>query len=84
MILIVDFNWKKNYSGFNEFVFPINSIAPELEEYVAKHYLEVNSIDIGLCDMIILSGTALKDNVTLNQPEKFSLLSSVEKPVLGV
>ena len=84
MILIVDLNYKKDSLGFYEFVSPIASVVAELEEYVVKHYLEVNSNDIKRCDRIILSGTALKDNGTLNQPEKFSWLSSVDKPVLGI
>jgi GMP synthase-like glutamine amidotransferase len=84
MILIVDLNWKKDSLGFYEFVLPITSIAAELEEYMVKHYLEVNNNDINRCDKVILSGTALKDNVTLNQPEKFSWLSNLDKPVLGV
>jgi GMP synthase-like glutamine amidotransferase len=84
MILIIDLNWKKDSLGFYEFVLPIASIAAELEEYVVKHYLEVNNNDINRCEKIILSGTALKDNVTLNQPEKFSWLSNQDKPVLGI
>ena len=84
MILIVDLNWKKDSLGFYEFVSPIASIAAELEEYVVKHYLEVNRNDINRCDRIILSGTALKDNVTMEQPEKFSWIRSIDKPVLGI
>lgn len=84
MILIVDLNWKKDSLGFYEFVSPIKLIAEELDQCIVKHYLEVTSGDIARCDRIILSGTALKDNVTLSQPEKFEWLKNTDNPVLGI
>ncbi len=84
MILIVDMNWKKDSLGFYEFVSPIKLIAEELDECTVKHYLEVTSEDVARCDRIILSGTALKDNATLSQPEKFEWLKNTGKPVLGI
>ena len=84
MILIVDMNSTKNPFGFNEFVLPIVSIAEELEECVVKHYLEVNEEDLCDCDKIILSGSALMDTVTLDQPAQFAWLESFSKPVLGI
>lgn len=84
MILIVDMNWKKDSLGYYEFVAPIVLIAEELDQCVVKHYLEVNSEDITQCSSIILSGTALKDSVTLSQPEKFAWIKDLEKPILGI
>jgi GMP synthase (glutamine-hydrolysing) len=84
MILIVDMNFKKDSLGFTEFVSPIVAIVEELDEYFVKHYLEVKQSDIDKCSKIILSGTALKDNVTLSQTEKFEWLKDCDKPVLGI
>jgi GMP synthase-like glutamine amidotransferase len=84
MILVVDMNWKKDSLGYYEFVLPILAIAKQLDEYVVKHYSEVTAADVSYCNRIILSGTALKDNVTLSQPEKFSWIKTVDKPVLGI
>jgi GMP synthase-like glutamine amidotransferase len=84
MILVVDMNWKRDSLGYYEFVQPILAIAQELDDCVVKHYSEVTTRDIADCNKIILSGTALKDNVTLNEPEKFSWLKQVDNPVLGV
>ena len=84
MILVVDMNFKKDSLGFNEFVSPIVSIAEKLEECVVKHYLEVNDEELGSIDKIILSGTALKNNVTLNQTATFHWMEDCEKPILGV
>jgi GMP synthase-like glutamine amidotransferase len=84
MILVVDLNWKKESLGYFEFVLPILEIAKNLDKCVVKHYSEITSEDVSYCDRIILSGTALKDNVTLSQPEKFSWIKTVDKPVLGI
>ena len=84
MILVVDLNFKKASLGFSEFVSPIVAIVEELDECIVKHYLEVKQEDIGNCSKIILSGTALKDNVTLNQTEKFEWMKDCVKPILGI
>ncbi len=84
MILVVDMNRKKNSLGAYEFVAPIVSVAEELETCAVKHYTELTSEDLRNCSRIILSGTALEDNVTLSQPEKFSWLKNVDKLVLGI
>ena len=84
MILVVDMNGKQDSLGYYEFVMPILTIAQELDECLVKHYSEVSSKDLADCNKIILSGTALKDNITLNDPEKFNWLKSVDKPVLGI
>jgi GMP synthase (glutamine-hydrolysing) len=84
MILVVDMNWKKNSLGFYEFVLPIVTIAKTQDECIVKHFLEVTNQDLNRCSSVILSGTALKDAATLNQPEKFMWLKETEKPVLGI
>jgi GMP synthase-like glutamine amidotransferase len=84
MILVVDMNFKKNSLGFTEFVSPIISIAEELDECVVRHYSEVRQEDTRNCSKLILSGTALKDNATLKQTEKFEWIKDCDKPVLGI
>jgi GMP synthase-like glutamine amidotransferase len=84
MILVVDMSWKKDSLGYYEFVLPILSAVQETEECTVKHYSEVTDADICNCSKIILSGTALKDNATLSQPEKFGWLADADKPVLGI
>jgi GMP synthase-like glutamine amidotransferase len=84
MILIVDMNWKEDSLGFFEFVVPIVTIAKELDKCVVRHYLEITSQDLNRCSKIILSGTALKDNVFLTNPEKFQWLKETKKPILGI
>jgi GMP synthase (glutamine-hydrolysing) len=84
MILVVDLNFKKDSLGFYEFVSPIVAIVEELDECVVRHYLEVTQEDLRQCSRIILSGTALKDNVTLEQPDKFEWIKNCGKPILGI
>jgi GMP synthase (glutamine-hydrolysing) len=84
MILIIDMNWKKDSLGYYEFVLPIASIAKSLDEYTVKHHLEVTDKELSQCDIVILSGTALKDLATLSRLEKFQWLKETEKPVLGI
>jgi GMP synthase (glutamine-hydrolysing) len=84
MILVVDMNFKKDSLGFNEFVSPIVSIAEALDECVMKHYSEIRQKDARNCGKIILSGTALKDNATLKQTEKFEWIKDCDKPILGI
>ena len=84
MILVADLNFKKDSLGFYEFVSPIVAIVEELGECVVRHYLEVKQEDLSNCSKIILSGTALKDNVTLNQTDKFEWIKDCGKPILGI
>jgi GMP synthase-like glutamine amidotransferase len=84
MILVVDMNSKKNPFGFYEFVLPIVSIAEELEKCDVKHYLEVNEKSLNSYGKIILSGSALKNTVTLDQTALFAWLRDCNKPVLGI
>jgi len=84
MILVVDMNSTENPLGFSEFVLPIVSIAEELENCDVKHYLKLNEKNLNRYDKIILSGSALKNTVTLNQPERFKWIKDCGKPVLGI
>jgi GMP synthase-like glutamine amidotransferase len=84
MILVVDMNWKPDSLGYYEFVLPIVEAVKELEQCTVKHYTDVAAADLAQCNRVILSGTALKDNATLGQAEKFGWLKTVEKPVLGI
>jgi anthranilate/para-aminobenzoate synthase component II len=84
MILIIDMNWKKDSLGYYEFVLPIISIVEKLNDCQTKHYSEVTAEDLNSCSHIILSGTTLKDNFTLTQPEKFTWITETKKPVLGI
>ncbi len=84
MILVVDMNWKRDSLGYSEFVLPILAIAQEFDECAVRHYAEVSAADLEGCSRVIMSGTALKDNITLVDPEKFAWLKTFNKPVLGV
>ena len=84
MILVIDMNSKKNPFGFSEFVLPIVTITEELEESVVKHYLEVNEKNLNNYDKIILSGSALKNAVTLDHTARFRWIKDCSKPVLGI
>ncbi len=84
MILVIDMNWKRDSLGNYEFVLPIVEVAKEIEPCMIKHYSEVTDTDLSECSRVILSGTALKDNVTLDQPQKFQWLKTIAKPVLGI
>jgi GMP synthase-like glutamine amidotransferase len=84
MILVVDMNFKKDSLGFYEFVSPIIAIVEELDECFVRHYSELRQEDLSNCSGIVLSGTALKDNATLNQTEKFEWIKDYDKPILGI
>jgi GMP synthase-like glutamine amidotransferase len=49
-----------------------------------KHYLNVRKDDVDNCDGVILSGTPLKDNITLHQSDKFQWIKTWAKPILGI
>jgi GMP synthase-like glutamine amidotransferase len=84
MILVVDMNSLKNPFGRYEFVLPIVAITEELEKCDVKHYLEVDGQNLNVYDKIILSGSALKNTVTLDQTARFAWLKDCDKPVLGI
>lgn len=84
MILIVDMNSEENSFGFSEFVLPIKAIAEKLEKCTVKRYLEVSKKDLNDYNKIILSGSALKNTVTLSQIARFKWLLYCRTPVLGI
>lgn len=84
MILVVDMNAKKNSLGFFEFVQPIISAVKNLDECTVKHFTELGQENLAKCDVVVLSGTPLKDNVTLSQLDKFEWMKTCDKPVLGI
>jgi GMP synthase-like glutamine amidotransferase len=84
MILVVDMNWKPESLGYCEFVAPILAVTEKLDNCTVKHYLKVSKRDLDQCDKVVLSGTALRDNEFLSNPERFQWLNETEKPVLGI
>ena len=84
MILIVDMNFRKDSLGFHEFVLPIVYAVEGLDDYVVKHYSELTKEDLTRYSSVILSGTALKDHATLNEPDKFTWLQDCDVPVFGI
>jgi GMP synthase-like glutamine amidotransferase len=84
MILIVDMNWKKDSLAFNEFVLPIVSVVRPLEEFMVKHFLDIELSELSCCSKILLSGTALKDHATLKLIDKFNWIKTCDKPILGI
>jgi GMP synthase-like glutamine amidotransferase len=84
MILIVDMNWKKDSLAFSEFVLPIVSVVEPLEECKIKHFLEVEPSKLSGYSKVVLSGTALKDQATLKQIDKFRWIKNFNKPLLGI
>jgi GMP synthase-like glutamine amidotransferase len=80
----VDMNFKKASLGFPEFVQPILSAIGELDECTVRHYEDIERFDVSKCEAVILSGTPLKDNTTLNQLDKFEWVKTSNKPVLGI
>ena len=84
MILVVDMNHKKDSLGFHEFVLPIVAVVKPLDAFAVKHFTELRNNDLKQCNGIILSGTPLKDNATLSQPEKFTWIKTCDKPLLGI
>ena len=84
MILIVDMNWKKDSLAFKEFVLPIVSVVESLEEYKIKHFLDIEPAELNYYSKIVLSGTALKDQATLKQVDKFNWIKTFDKPILGI
>ncbi len=65
-----------------EFVQPIAEIIRDHAEYVIKHYKE--KIDPKKYSHIIICGTALKDNDYLDNLDRFSWISTANRPVLGI
>ena len=84
MILVVDMNRKKDSLGYYEFVLPILTIIKQFDKWSVEHYKDVTHDDLNRSDLVILSGTPLKDTATLTEPEKFQWLKETQKPILGI
>jgi GMP synthase (glutamine-hydrolysing) len=84
MILGVDMNSTRASLAFYEFVAPIIAIAEELAECVVRHYSELTQQDLSNCSFVVLSGSPLKDTVTLAQLDRFKWLEDFSKPILGI
>lgn len=84
MNLVIDMNSKRNTFGFSEFVLPVISIVEEIDECVVKHYLELHSKNLASFDRIILSGSALKNTVTLEKKDLFEWIKDCNIPILGI
>ena len=84
MILVVDMNQKRNSLGFYEFVLPIIAVVKALDACMVKHYADINKEALAPCDAVILSGTPLKDNTTLNELGRFEWIKTYDQSILGV
>lgn len=83
MILIV--NVCKEKLHYFEFVKPIENILKENDvDFFMKHYLKLTEKDLVKADKIIICGTSLKDNVFVDNIEKFRWIKNFEKPLLGI
>jgi GMP synthase (glutamine-hydrolysing) len=81
MILIVDLNFSELAS--KEFVSPISRIVGR-ENCKVVRYPRVSSSMMGMYDMVIISGTTLKDMEFAKNPESFSWIKDCKIPVLGI
>ena len=79
MILIISTCKEKMHE--REFVKPVERF---FHNNFTKHYKDVSSEDLKLADKIVICGTSLKDDVYLNNLNKFDWLDSFEGPVLGI
>ena len=84
MILVVDINQERDSLGLYEFVLPIVSIVKSHEEYMIRHYRELDAELVARAHRIILSGTPLKDRECFEHIQEFRWLKDHEKPVLGI
>jgi len=83
MILII--NVCKEKLHYFEFVKPIEDILKkENVDFFTKHYLELKKKDLIKADKVIICGTSLKDNVFVENIEKFEWIRDFEKPLLGI
>ncbi len=83
MILIV--NVCSDGLSYFEFVKPVEDIIRKTRlNSVTKHYLSLNRLDIRQAERVIICGTAMKDFGYLDKMEKFTWITEVDKPVLGL
>ncbi|MCW3995390.1 MAG: hypothetical protein NWE98_04475 [Candidatus Bathyarchaeota archaeon] len=84
MILVVDMNWKRDSLAAAEFVAPIVTAVEPHERCEVKHFSDLQPAHLNDYSKIILSGTALKDHATLQQPQRFEWIKTCSQPVLGI
>lgn len=83
MILVINVCSEKLH--YFEFVKPIEDILKRNKvSFFMKHYLELTKKDLVKADKIIICGTSLKDNVFIEEIEKFVWIKDFEKPLLGI
>ena len=83
MILIV--NVCSDGLSYFEFVKPVEDIIKKARmNYVTKHFLSLDHRDISQAERVIICGTAMKDFQYLTKMDKFTWLTEVDKPVLGI
>jgi GMP synthase (glutamine-hydrolysing) len=83
MILIV--NVCSDGLSYFEFVKPVEDIIRKAKMGSAtRHFMSLNHLDIIQTEKVIICGTAMKDFGYLDNMQKFTWLTEVEKPVLGI
>jgi GMP synthase (glutamine-hydrolysing) len=83
MILIV--NVCSDGLSYFEFVKPVEDIIRKTGiNSFTRHFLSLNHLDISQAERIIVCGTALKDFEYLENMERFTWITEVDKPVLGI
>ena len=83
MILIV--NVCSDGLGYFEFVKPVEDIVKKARmDFVTRQFLSLNQLDISRAERVIICGTALKDFGYLDNIEKFTWITEIDKPVLGI
>ena len=83
MILIVDVC--SDRLSYFEFVKPVEDIIRKARmDSVTRHFQSLDHVDISQVEMVIICGTAMKDFGYLENMEKFTWITEVDKPVLGI
>lgn len=83
MILIV--NVCSDRLSYFEFVKPVEDIVRKVRmDSVTRHFQSLDHLEIGQVEMVIICGTAMKDFGYLENMEKFTWITEVDKPVLGI
>lgn len=83
MILIV--NVCSDGLSYFEFVKPVEDVIRKARmDSVTRHFLSLNHRDISQAERVIICGTAIRDFEYLDNMEKFTWITEVDKPVLGI
>jgi len=85
MILITDLCYRKDSLSYYEYVNPICEIAEDSgSEYDVIHYSELNGEIPDKYSSVIFCGTALKDNLFIEDLSLMQAVRSYNKPVIGI